>query len=127
MELEASRGLTRTWLHVDMDAFYAAVETLDNPALKGRPLAVGSLSMICTANYEVCNLSICSFYCFTINICGVCVLTLYIVLSLHIFVLLCLCLIEVTYYSFYKIANGLQNIFAVSGYFCPWILLTILF
>lgn len=66
MELEASRDLTRTWLHVDMDAFYAAVETLDNPALKGRPLAVGNMSMICTANYEVCNLCICSFYCFSI-------------------------------------------------------------
>lgn len=86
MELEASRDLTRTWLHVDMDAFYAAVETLDNPALKGRPLAVGSLSMICTANYEVCNLSFCSFYCFTIDVCGVSVSTLYFVISLHIFV-----------------------------------------
>lgn len=86
MELEASRDLTRTWLHVDMDAFYAAVETLGNPALKGRPLAVGSLSMICTANYEVCNLSICSFYCFSINICRVCVSALYFVICLHIFV-----------------------------------------
>lgn len=36
-----------------MDAFYAAVETLSNPALKGRPMAVGSMSMISTANYEV--------------------------------------------------------------------------
>ncbi|MQM06902.1 hypothetical protein Taro_039731 [Colocasia esculenta] len=35
-----------------MDAFYAAVETLENPSLKGKPLAVGSMSMICTANYE---------------------------------------------------------------------------
>ncbi|KAJ0640161.1 putative DNA-directed DNA polymerase [Helianthus annuus] len=51
-ELEATRDLTRTWLHVDMDAFYAAVETLSNPSLKGRPMAVGTMSMISTANYE---------------------------------------------------------------------------
>ena len=36
-----------------MDAFYAAVETLSNPTLKGKPMAVGSMSMISTANYEV--------------------------------------------------------------------------
>lgn len=53
IELEASRDLTKTWLHTDMDAFYAAVEILDNPSLKGKPLAVGSMSMICTASYEV--------------------------------------------------------------------------
>ncbi|KAK9056621.1 hypothetical protein SSX86_023983 [Deinandra increscens subsp. villosa] len=51
-ELEATRDLSRMWLHVDMDAFYAAVETLSNPSLKGRPMAVGSMSMISTANYE---------------------------------------------------------------------------
>ncbi|GAU29508.1 hypothetical protein TSUD_115300 [Trifolium subterraneum] len=52
LELEASRDLSRIWLHVDMDAFYAAVETLSNPTLKGKPMAVGSMSMISTANYE---------------------------------------------------------------------------
>lgn len=36
-----------------MDAFYAAVETLSNPLLKGKPMAVGGMSMISTANYEV--------------------------------------------------------------------------
>ncbi|XP_074286051.1 DNA polymerase kappa [Silene latifolia] len=51
-ELETTRDLTRTWLHVDMDAFYAAVETLSNPSLKGKPMAVGGMSMISTANYE---------------------------------------------------------------------------
>lgn len=54
LELEASRDISKIWLHVDMDAFYAAVETLCNPSLKGRPMAVGSMSMISTANYEVC-------------------------------------------------------------------------
>ncbi|KAL6893500.1 hypothetical protein ACP4OV_007598 [Aristida adscensionis] len=52
LELEASRDLTKIWLHTDMDAFYAAVETLENPSLKGKPLAVGSMSMIATASYE---------------------------------------------------------------------------
>ncbi|GAB2292123.1 hypothetical protein Dimus_026375 [Dionaea muscipula] len=51
-ELEAARDLSRLWLHVDMDAFYAAVEMLSSPSLKGKPVAVGSLSMISTANYE---------------------------------------------------------------------------
>lgn len=50
-ELEATRDLTRTWLHVDMDAFFASVEELDNPALAGRPFAVGGLGMISTASY----------------------------------------------------------------------------
>lgn len=49
-----TRDLSRIWLHVDMDAFYAAVETLSDPSLKGKPMAVGGLSMISTANYEVC-------------------------------------------------------------------------
>lgn len=52
LELEGHRDLSRIWLHVDMDAFYAAVETLCNPALQGKPMAVGSMSMISTANYE---------------------------------------------------------------------------
>lgn len=53
MELESGRDLSKTWLHVDMDAFYAAVAILENPLLKGKPMAVGSMSMISTANYEV--------------------------------------------------------------------------
>uniref|UniRef100_A0ACD5X245 Uncharacterized protein n=1 Tax=Avena sativa TaxID=4498 RepID=A0ACD5X245_AVESA len=52
LELEAERDLSKIWLHTDMDAFYAAVETLENPSLKGKPLAVGSMSMIATASYE---------------------------------------------------------------------------
>ncbi|GBG64296.1 hypothetical protein CBR_g41215 [Chara braunii] len=52
LELEASRDLSRVWMHVDMDAFYAAVEALDDPSLRTKPMAVGGTSMICTANYE---------------------------------------------------------------------------
>ena len=39
LKLESHRDLTRTWMHVDMDAFYAAVEERDNPALKAVPVA----------------------------------------------------------------------------------------
>eukprot|EP00158_Paraphelidium_tribonemae_P003600 Partr_v1_DN26249_c0_g1_i1_m48730 putative DNA polymerase kappa len=50
--LEQSRDLTRTIVHVDMDMFFAAVETLYRPELKFVPMAVGGSSMLCTANYE---------------------------------------------------------------------------
>ncbi|XP_075694575.1 DNA polymerase kappa isoform X2 [Rhinoderma darwinii] len=51
LELERSRDLSRVIVHVDMDAFYAAVEMKDYPELKDKPMAVGSMSMLSTSNY----------------------------------------------------------------------------
>ncbi|KAM6303655.1 DNA polymerase kappa isoform 4-T7 [Podargus strigoides] len=52
VELEQSRNLSNTIVHIDMDAFYAAVEMRDNPELKEKPIAVGSMSMLSTSNYH---------------------------------------------------------------------------
>ncbi|POS72988.1 impB/mucB/samB family protein [Diaporthe helianthi] len=49
-ELENSRDLTQSIVHVDCDAFYAAVEELDRPELKGLPFAVG-VGVLTTCNY----------------------------------------------------------------------------
>ena len=50
---------SRKIIHIDMDAFFAAIEERDNPALKGRPVIIGAdprltggRGVVSTCNYE---------------------------------------------------------------------------
>ncbi len=47
--------MSTVFFHIDLDAFFAAVEILDNPEYKGKPLIIGSRSersVVSTCSYE---------------------------------------------------------------------------
>ena len=54
--MSESASRQRVFLHVDMDAFYAAIEQRDHPEYRGRPLVVGAppdqRGVVATASYE---------------------------------------------------------------------------
>ncbi|KIH52396.1 hypothetical protein ANCDUO_17503 [Ancylostoma duodenale] len=50
-KLECHRDLRRDCVHIDMDAYFAAVEMRDDPRLRTVPMAVGSMAMLSTSNY----------------------------------------------------------------------------
>lgn len=56
MDTDENRPLPRKIIHIDMDAFYAAVEQRDFPQYKGKPLVVGGSpdgrGVVATASYE---------------------------------------------------------------------------
>ena len=53
---EKNQPRQRKIIHCDCDCFYASIEMRDNPALRGKPIAVGGSperrGVVATCNYE---------------------------------------------------------------------------
>ncbi|XP_058413150.1 DNA polymerase iota isoform X5 [Diceros bicornis minor] len=54
----AGSSSSRVIVHVDLDCFYAQVEMISNPELKGKPLGVQQKSLMVTCNYEARKLGV---------------------------------------------------------------------
>ncbi len=59
MPINSLQSTVRCIIHLDMDAFYAAIEEMDHPEYRGKPLVVGAdpkggrgRGVVATANYE---------------------------------------------------------------------------
>lgn len=59
LEFPLKNDLSRKIIHIDMDAFFAAIEERDHPELRGKPLVIarhphdtGGRGVVTTANYE---------------------------------------------------------------------------
>ena len=61
MDNELQVDKARKIIHIDMDAFYASVEQLDRPELRGLAIAVGgesSRGVVSAASYEARNFGV---------------------------------------------------------------------
>ncbi|XP_045706369.1 DNA polymerase iota isoform X2 [Phyllostomus hastatus] len=54
----AGSSSSRVIVHVDLDCFYAQVEMISNPELRGKPLGVQQKSLVVTCNYEARELGV---------------------------------------------------------------------
>lgn len=57
LEINSNRKI----IHIDMDAFYASVEQMDHPELRGKPIAVGgseNRGVVAAASYEARNFGV---------------------------------------------------------------------
>lgn len=51
MDLEEGRDYSQTWIHIDMDCYYASAEMRIRPELRNESVAVGNKTMIIASNY----------------------------------------------------------------------------
>ncbi|NXL52049.1 POLI polymerase, partial [Podilymbus podiceps] len=56
--VSAGRAACRVIVHLDLDCFYAQVEMIQNPELRGKPLGVQQKYLVVTCNYEARKLGV---------------------------------------------------------------------